>query len=552
MRFTRATLALILFLPCCAKPGFSAENPKPFRLPSIPDRMPPVIWSSECLVPDGPGLAFGGEDLKADDGQYHTHFKASSAGGEWVSLVEKLRAGNPLQKLHDRVWELRNAIKTAIAKARFMYFEGSAPDPKILSADVLTPLRDASENLSKIVEEYQKPPLILHTGSIEQQLSNTTLPLIAALGVLKTNLPQLANGVTADQLKNVDDTKFFLGEAQLFLEQAAELLDAEPGPRALSPLVYDAKSKLFILFGGDHLDYLTNDTWVFDPAAQTWQQRHPRSAPAPRANHQLTAVNGLIKMTGGYTYSNNTDYMGGPYVNVNDGAWIYDPAADTWTSEGGARTANDDSRTGRTYRQGAFHPDYFLQGEKPDAAAFAAKLRDLPANTWVQTKPPYLHQMQRDWGTAVIDPDHDVLLRWSGGHCAHGGSDVVMYHFSTNRWELPFPVELPLGQCYTNTAYPGGFNFNLRPWVTGHTYKSYAYDAVSQRMISAGQQADFFMYDPALGDWAGRAHKPNGMTYGGCFYDLLCKQTPQGILLDTRRAAVFLRKQSRRHDGRMA
>ena len=50
------------------------------------------------------------------------------------------------------------------------------------------------------------------------------------------------------------------------LQQAAEILDAEPAPRALSPIAYDAKSRLFVLFGGDHLDYMTNDTWVFDPA----------------------------------------------------------------------------------------------------------------------------------------------------------------------------------------------------------------------------------------------------------------------------------------------
>ena len=199
----------------------------------------------------------------------------------------------------------------------------------------------------------------------------------------------------------------------------------------------------------------------------------------------------------------------------------------------GSRRANRRRRQPHFTAQARFHPDFFLQGDKPDAISFAKTLRDLPANTWVLAKPPYLPQMQRDWGTAVIDPDHDVLLRWSGGHCAHGGSDVVMYHFSTNRWELPFPVELPLGQCYTNTSYPSGFNFNLRPWITGHTYKSYAYETVSKRMVFVGEQNDFFRYDPTVGDWEGRSHKPNGMTYGGCFYDLLCKQTPAGhCLLD--------------------
>jgi hypothetical protein len=223
-------------------------------------------------------------------------------------------------------------------------------------------------------------------------------------------------------------------------------------------------------------------------------------------------------------------------VHLRDGDWVFDVAANTWTPSGGGQPVADGSRT---YRSGAFHPDFFLHGAKPDADAVTARLRDMPANTWMAMDPPQLPQMQRDWGTAVIDPVHDVLLRWSGGHCAHSGSDVVLYHFKTNRWELPFPVELPLGQCYTNTAYPGGVNFNQRPWVTGHTYKSYAFDVVSRRMISVGQQQLSHRFDPAIGDWDGSTAKPDGMTYGDGYYTLLCKQTEHGIACWTKDGRIF-------------
>ena len=118
--------------------------------------------------------------------------------------------------------------------------------------------------------------------------------------------------------------------AQVELEQAAEALDAEPAPRALSPLVYDAKNKLFVLFGGDHLDYLTNDTWVFDPAKKTWRYRHLKVAPPVRANHTLKAADGKITLSGGYTYTSNTDYMGGQYRDLADGDWTYDVATNKW------------------------------------------------------------------------------------------------------------------------------------------------------------------------------------------------------------------------------
>ena len=137
--------------------------------------------------------------------------------------------------------------------------------------------------------------------------------------------------------------------------------------------------------------------------------------------------------------------------------------------------------------------------------------------------PPLKPRVNRDWGSACIAPDFDVLLRWSGGHCAHGGSDVPMYHFATNRWELPFPVEFPLGQCYSNTSYPTGFNFNRRPWVSGHTYKSFGYDPTSKLMVFTGHNPWSYLFDPQAGDWVGRSKKPRAMCYDSSFYTLtLC------------------------------
>ena len=317
-------------------------------------------------------------------------------------------------------------------------------------------------------------------------------------------------------------------DALVALQQAAETLDAEPAPRALSPIAYDAKSKLFVLFGGDHLDYMTNDTWVFDPARRRWEQRHPKFAPPPRANHTLTATgDGKVKLSGGFTH-NNIDiwYMGPLYQLCDDGDWTYDIAADTWTSDAGANGVAPDQRA---YRSGAFMPDYFLQGDRPDAAANEARLKALPLNTWVAMHPPQKPRVNRDWGSACIAPDCDVLLRWSGGHCAHGGSDVPMYHFATNRWELPFPVEFPLGQCYSNTSYPTGFNFNRRPWVSGHTYKSFGYDPTSKLMVFTGHNRWSYLFDPQAGDWVGRAKKPNLMCYDSSFYTLTLCSTDKDL-----------------------
>ena len=144
--------------------------------------------------------------------------------------------------------------------------------------------------------------------------------------------------------------------------------------------------------------------------------------------------------------------------------------------------------------------------------------------------PPRIPRLDRVWGTCVLDTDRDLILVWGGGHSSHGGSDVLHYHPASNRWELPFPVEFPLGQLYSNTSYPDSFNFNRRPWVTGHTYRSYGYDTTIRRMLFVGHTRHHYVYDPGIADWTGRAVKPRQMSYGGCFYDLTVCTTPRGAM----------------------
>src|SRR5262249_17314117 len=92
---------------------------------------------------------------------------------------------------------------------------------------------------------------------------------------------------------------------------------------------------------------------------------------------------------------------------------------------------------------------------------------------------------------------------------------------------------------YTNTEYPEGFNFNRRPWVTGHTYQNYGYDPVFKKMLFTGRHEHCYVYDPEVADWTGRFAKPKGMTYGSCFYTLTLCPTPQGLVCWTQQGGVF-------------
>ncbi len=407
MRFT-LVLALLVASPLRAQTGGS------YRLDSV-NLKRRVIWGVECLDGAGGGLAFGGQDQVADDGRPHTRVLVD---GQWLAIDASLRDNNPQQVFHDQTWWLRAEIKEVLALARQIYFKGLTPD-------------EERARLTSRVHPRQT--------AVRQQLQDLTRQLAdvpfarARLTSAFERWPTVSASVTSSMLQAMH-------EAQIECELAAESLDAEPAARAVDcgtrrkeessgpgfpGLVYEPKSGLYVLFGGDHLDYLTNDTWVFDSKQRQWTMRHPDGAPPPRANHRLTATgDGLVTLTGGYTYTSNTDYLGGQHADWNDGTWTYDVAANRWT--GGELTPANP----RVYRSGPFHPNYYLQGDKPDAARFSDWLEQLPVNEWVTTDPPYRPRLNRDWGCARFDPDRDLMLRWSGGHSAHGGTDVPHFHFS--------------------------------------------------------------------------------------------------------------------------
>jgi len=97
-----------------------------------------------------------------------------------------------------------------------------------------------------------------------------------------------------------------------------------PPPRGQGGMVYDSRSGLVILFGGSNHDAWFNDTWTYDPAANTWTELSP-TGDLPTARHRF-----------GLAYDSGKDRVvlfGGTDVDRNfyNDTWIYDPNANTWT-----------------------------------------------------------------------------------------------------------------------------------------------------------------------------------------------------------------------------
>jgi hypothetical protein len=96
-----------------------------------------------------------------------------------------------------------------------------------------------------------------------------------------------------------------------------------PAPRATHAMVYDPVGGKAILFGGfDGISYY-NDTWAYDPAANTWTNLLPAEPrPAARDSQALAydADNKVMILFGGW--STQREFQD---------TWAYDPADSVWT-----------------------------------------------------------------------------------------------------------------------------------------------------------------------------------------------------------------------------
>jgi hypothetical protein len=98
-------------------------------------------------------------------------------------------------------------------------------------------------------------------------------------------------------------------------------------------------------------------------------------------------------------------------------------------------------------------------------------------------------------------------------------------------------MEYPLGLAYSNSSYPGGHNFNRRPWMTGHTYKGYGYSPELQRLVLVvrtqgwkySHDPYFYLYDSLRGEWTERHRKPAAMTFPSNMYSIQLCQTKHGL-----------------------
>ena len=324
---------------------------------------------------------------------------------------------------------------------------------------------------------------------------------------------------------------------------------SEPPQRANSRLVYDPVNKLTLLFGGDQLDQLVSDTWVYDSAKKSWTELKPKLSPSPRAGHALLWLPKAKKvlLIGGYTYTSTTEYVASLYKPLPLEAWTFDVATNEWAlvakwekdvpqvpANGFVSAAVDDNDTvmlldaknhawfctidtaipdilpARTgvlpgtvvRRTGSHDPKWYTEGLPATINTLTdTRVKALKPNEWFVQPTPRKPGMNMDWGSAVFDTANDKIIRFSGGHSAYSGTAPFFYDVKTDRYSLPFAPEYPIEYVYSNDQVRGEWSFAGNPWMTGHTYKATGYDPNLKCLVFVAHDYTYF-FDALTSKWS--------------------------------------------------
>jgi N-acetylneuraminic acid mutarotase len=224
-----------------------------------------------------------------------------------------------------------------------------------------------------------------------------------------------------------------------------------PSARAYSSITYDPDTHQVIMFGGDGSGFL-NDTWAYDPRANTWTDLHPAGpVPSARAYHSMIydpSAHRVIVFGGEGGTGMAPAFFGD--------TWAYDPRTNTWTDLHPSGTLP----SGRAWQSTAYDSStrqvvMFGGGTRFDLLNDTWAY-DLAANTWTKLSPSGSLPSARANQAMAYDPDTAQVIMFGGsdGYADDLLDDTWAYDPSVNTWtDLKPSGSLPSGRDYYWMAY---------------------------------------------------------------------------------------------------
>ena len=410
-----------------------------------------LSWHAMACDPAGKRLVVVGADKKADNVGWMRTVVYDIPTGKWARLAV---ADEKTEKEHRELVAAKEAVDGLVGRVRMAWFR----DPK--GVGTAAELKDLAERCAAL-------------DKMQGAQSGKWIP------------DQVAAGKTLDALKGARNL-------QGLSEYATEQQYPVPPSRRNSPLVFEPKSGVFVLFGGDHEDYLMNDTWVLDlkNKAQPWRRVECDVAPSPRAGHALCALphSGRIALWEGYAQNSDPDYGVGPSMPITPlQLWLFDPKTDRWDLAGSWKTGKDGAASPAPvgqfygYASDKFSPPE-LAADASDTLVLAAHASDRskrPSQTWT------LHVDVARTGFGMLQtpdtkPDQRLYRtgRFLASYCEvpDEPKDTGLDKLPDNRWvHLPAPPRNPCYGCRqrdwsTSTWDPDRDEILL--WGGGHCVRS--------------------------------------------------------------------------------
>jgi N-acetylneuraminic acid mutarotase len=278
-----------------------------------------------------------------------------------------------------------------------------------------------------------------------------------------------------------------------------------PAGRNSHSMAYDSSDGLVIMFGGGNASapLLFNDTWAYDPIANSWTELNPSGTLPPVRGGQAMAYDALtqqLMMFGGF------DQPSTGLVVFND-TWVYDPAANTWTNLNPSGTVPSARAAPVLAYDPATHRVIMFGGvddsDTPRKVFNDTWAYDPAANTWTELYPAGDVPPARFEFAMAYDSSNGLMIMFGGASEDRGDlRDTWAYDPIANSW-----AELnPLGTLPT-ARY-------------GH---SMAYDSSGDRVIMFGgatedrpDLSDTWEYDSVTNTWT--ELRPRGEAPGARVY----------------------------------
>ena len=209
-----------------------------------------------------------------------------------------------------------------------------------------------------------------------------------------------------------------------------------PPTRYHFSMVWDPVSQRVIMFGGDKdvtNSQLLNDTWAYDPIADSWTNLRPTNPPSARWGHAVVydSVGQRVILVGGQDPTGDLADM-----------WAYDPKGNTWrelTPKGDGTTWVAHSMA---YDSLSSQVIAFGGGGGGTTERNETWVYDTKGNAWTKVRPSGTLPETRAFSPMVYDPTTDRAFIFGGLFTEGAGAldDTWAYNPSASTWTLLSPT----------------------------------------------------------------------------------------------------------------